>query len=226
MREWRWQWKPSVVRGGRGCSNCCPTVDGWSAMPGPGTNPCGSTPRRWSASTSPFADSLSVTSTTAARWCLSFVRRHRWWPRALSLSPWRACTPLRISRTRCSISSGAARSSCRWRNTARLPGDSVRPAGLSSFSRQGPEFLERLGGLAAGLGVKNQQMLPAGMGHIEAASVEVELANLRVTHVDDAGAVADIRARPQLAEALAGSRQLVDQRPQPRISHIATDDVS
>ena len=50
------------------------------------------------------------------------------------------------------------------------------------------------------------------MGHIETASVEKKLANLGVTHVDDAGAVADIRARPQLAEALTGSRQLVDQR--------------
>jgi hypothetical protein len=70
---------------------------------------------------------------------------------------------------------------------------------------KGPEFLERLGGLAAGLGVKNQQMLPTGMGHIEAASVQIKLADLGVTHVDDAGAVADIRARPQLAEALTGS---------------------
>jgi NADPH:quinone reductase-like Zn-dependent oxidoreductase len=68
------------------------------------------TPRHWSASTSPSADSLSATSTTATRWCLSFVRRHRWWPTAPSLSPWRACTPSNISRTRCSISSVAARS--------------------------------------------------------------------------------------------------------------------
>jgi hypothetical protein len=74
-----------------------------------------------------------------------------------------------------------------------------------SFSRKGPEFLERLGGLAPVLSVKNQQMLPTGMGHIEAASVEIKLANLRVTQVDDAGAVPDIRARPQLAEALTGS---------------------
>ena len=42
--------------------------------------------------------------------CLSFVRRHRWWPTAPLLSPWRACTPSSISRTRCSISSVAARS--------------------------------------------------------------------------------------------------------------------
>ena len=74
-----------------------------------------------------------------------------------------------------------------------------------SFSRKGPEFLERVGGLAAGLSVKNQQMLSTGMGHIEAVSVEIKLANLGVAHVDDAGAVADIRARPQLAEALTGS---------------------
>ena len=73
--------------------------------------------------------------------------------------------------------------------------------GRSSFSRKGPEFLERVGGLAAGLSVKNQQMLSTGMGHIEAVSVEKKLANLGVTHVDDAGAVADIRARPQLTRA-------------------------
>jgi hypothetical protein len=48
-------------------------------------------------------------------------------------------------------------------------------------------------------------MLPTGMGHIEAASVEIKLANSGVTHVDDAGAVSDICARPQLAEALTGS---------------------
>ena len=77
--------------------------------------------------------------------------------------------------------------------------------GRSSFSRKGPEFLECLGGLAARLSVENQQMLATGMGHIEAASVEKKLANLGVAHVDDAGAVADIRARPQLAEALTGS---------------------
>ena len=76
----------------------------------------------------------------------------------------------------------------------------------SSFSRKGPEFLERLGGLAAGLSVENQQMLATGMGHVEAASVEKKLADLGMTHVDDAGTVADIRARPQLAEALTGSR--------------------
>ena len=34
----------------------------------------------------------------------------RWWPTAPSLSPWRACTPWSISRTRCNISSVAARS--------------------------------------------------------------------------------------------------------------------
>src|ERR1700731_2746440 len=109
-REWRWQWTPWVVQWWRGCSNCCPTVDGWSAMPGPRTNQCGSTPRHWWASTSRSADSLSATSTTATRWCLSFVRRHRWWPTAPLLSPWRACTPSSISRTRCSISYVAARS--------------------------------------------------------------------------------------------------------------------
>ncbi len=56
--------------------------------------------------------------------------------------------------------------------------------------------------------------------------MEEKLANLGVTHVDNAGAVADIRARPQLAETLTGSRQLVDQRAQPRISYIAADDVT
>ena len=45
-----------------------------------------------------------------------------------------------------------------------------------------------LAGLAPVLSVKNQQMLPTGMGHIKAASMEIKLANLRVTHVDDAGA--------------------------------------
>ena len=38
------------------------------------------------------------------------VRRHRWWPTAPSLSPWRACTPSSTSRTRSNISSVAARS--------------------------------------------------------------------------------------------------------------------
>ena len=64
----------------------------------------------------------------------------------------------------------------------------------------------------AGLGVENQQMLATGMGDSEAASMQKKLANAGVTHVEDPGAVADIRARPQFAEALTGSRQLVDQR--------------
>src|SRR6202035_1721417 len=89
----------------------------------------------------------------------------------------------------------------RSRDSPSWPAVSSQPF---SFSRKGPQFLERHCGCAAGLGVKNQQMLPTGMGHIEAASVEIKLANSRVTHVDDAGAVADIRARPQLAEALTG----------------------
>ena len=42
----------------------------------------------------------------------------------------------------------------------------------------------------------------------------------------DAGAVADIGARPQLAEALTGGRQLVDQRARARIGSIAADDVT
>ena len=56
--------------------------------------------------------------------------------------------------------------------------------------------------------------------------MEKKLANSGVTHVENAGAVADIGARPQLAEALTGSRQLVDQRARARIGYIAADDVT
>jgi hypothetical protein len=60
----------------------------------------------------------------------------------------------------------------------------------------------------------------------EPVPVEMKIANLRVTHVDDAFAVTDIRACPQLTEALACSCQLVNQRAQPRIAHVATGDLA
>lgn len=104
--------------------------------------------------------------------------------------------------------------------------DFRRETSWFSFSRKGPEFLERLCRLAARLGVENQQMLPTGMGHIEAGSVEIKLANSGMTQMDDAGPVPDICARPQLAEALTGSCELVDQLLQPRITLIAPDNIA
>jgi hypothetical protein len=63
------------------------------------------------------------------------------------------------------------------------------------------------------------------MGHAEPMAAEMKLADARVTHVDSAGAITDIRTRPQLAEMLARGRKLVDQRPQPRIIPIARGDL-
>lgn len=83
--------------------------------------------------------------------------------------------------------------------------------------RQESQLLKRRGGLATGFCVINQQVLPAGVGHAEPVATEMNVANFWVTHVDDAGAITDIRARPQLTEAWAGQLKA------PRSTHATGD---
>ena len=78
---------------------------------------------------------------------------------------------------------------------------------------------------ATRLSVVDQHVLSRRVRHAEPIAPQMKLANARVTHVDSASAVTDIRTRPQLTETVACGRQLVDQRPQPRIIPIARGDL-
>jgi hypothetical protein len=77
--------------------------------------------------------------------------------------------------------------------------------------RQGSQFLERPRVLTARLDAIHQQAVPTAAGHAEQIAAQMNFANAGVPHVGSAGAVTNVRARPQLTETAAGGRQLVDQ---------------
>ena len=62
---------------------------------------------------------------------------------------------------------------------------------------------------------------PPECGMLNLLRVQVQIADLRVAHVDDAHPVAHVRACPQFPESLTGGGQFVDQRPQARIVGIS-----
>ena len=78
----------------------------------------------------------------------------------------------------------------------------------------GSKHLERLGGLAAGLGVTNQHMLSAGVRNVEPGALQMNVADFGVPQMHDARAVSDICARPKFAETFAFDQELVDQSAQ------------
>ena len=88
----------------------------------------------------------------------------------------------------------------------------------------GSKHLERLGGLAAGLGVINQHMLSARVRNVEPGAVKMNVADLGVPHVHDAPAVSDICPRPKFAETFAFDQELVDQSARPGIIYIGACD--
>src|SRR6202022_3687802 len=104
----------------------------------------------------------------------------------------------------------ARRTALRKSATRTLPLLPERRFGTRGRGRLRPQSLQRFGGVAARLGVIDQNVLPIRVRHREAASVQKKLAELRVTHGDDACVVANICASPQLTEALARRCQLID----------------
>ena len=73
------------------------------------------------------------------------------------------------------------------------------------------------------VGVIDEQMLPHGvwnMRNIELVPVQVKVADLRMTHVQDSQRVSHICASPQFAEPWAGGRQFSDQLLHARIIQI------
>ena len=62
------------------------------------------------------------------------------------------------------------------------------------------------------LGAIGQHVLPTGVRDVEPKALQVQLADLRMTDVQDADPVTDVGPGPELAETRTRGGQLVDER--------------
>src|ERR1700722_4559742 len=77
----------------------------------------------------------------------------------------------------------------------------IRAGRSAGFGRQGAQLVERPGGVTTGVGAIHHHVVPTGIRSVEPVSVNVQLADQRMTHVVDSQAVANLRTGPQLAES-------------------------
>src|ERR1700757_1867450 len=85
----------------------------------------------------------------------------------------------------------------------------------SSAASEGPEFLQRSGGIAARLGAIYEQVLPFAMWNvwgIELVLIKMKLTDFGMAHAADSVPVPHVRACPHLTETCTGSGQFTDQR--------------
>src|SRR5689334_21793499 len=84
-------------------------------------------------------------------------------------------------------------------------------------SRQCPEFLQRPGGITSRLGAIHEHVIPTGIRRVEPVTVEIKVADLRMTNMEDSQTVTHVPPVPEFAETRTGIGQFGYQRPHPRI---------